>query len=557
MSLQDANRVESDLIKDLQSRLAKQGTPLPYLFFGSGMSLRYLGLPNWETLMIEFAKRSGLNPDHELLKAGRRLERVASNIADAFLDTWFKGGKYEKQKVEYSHLHGAEDILKVGVAEFLRERGLLISGTPGVDEAALADELDVLKKVKIDGIITTNYDQLVDQIFPDFPVFIGQSDLLLGKAQFIGEIYKIHGSIAVPESLILTESDYQFIEQQNPYLVAKLLTIFAEHPIIFAGYSLDDKYIESMLIELTRVVGKEKSKQLAQRFYFVKFNSNPGTVPSISDQLTVRNDTLLPMTVIETYSYKWIWEAISGLQRPIPTSLLRGAREQIYKIVRDIESAEEFQEVRAVPFGEGGEEVRYIYGFGIFTEEQIVEINRMGGERDDDFAGAKLRREDIFRDTLELPGPSLGAITVLKSGLPDHIEPGDKEYIPLHKYFYEVGEMENNAEILDDLPEIVFTILDNVPDPYPQTRKSFRTEFGLEKPTVAEIFSTERSDSFKLDSVVMLLEHENFDSNNLSELRDQLVGYFEQGKHAEKGISSVWRRALVAYSTAKWPRLSH
>jgi hypothetical protein len=67
-------------------------------------------------------------------------------------------------------------------------------------------------------------------LFSDFKVYIGQDQLLFSDAQGVGEIYKIHGSADDRESPILSAADYDRFGERNPYLAAKLLTIFVEHP---------------------------------------------------------------------------------------------------------------------------------------------------------------------------------------------------------------------------------------------------------------------------------------------------------------------------------------
>jgi hypothetical protein len=90
-------------------------------------------------------------------------------------------------------------------------------------------------------------DLLLEDIFPDFEVFVSQDELLFSSSQGIGEIYKIHGCCSKPNSLVATKEDYERFDERNPYLAAKLLTVFAEHPIIFLGYSLNDRNISSIL----------------------------------------------------------------------------------------------------------------------------------------------------------------------------------------------------------------------------------------------------------------------------------------------------------------------
>lgn len=106
------------------------------------------------------------------------------------------------------------------------------------------EEIELLRRLgkrSISGVITTNYDVLLENIFPEYEIYVGQEELLFNNISGIGEIYKIHGSITKPDSLVLTSLDYAQFEENASYLIAKLLTIFLEYPVIFMGYSLSDR----------------------------------------------------------------------------------------------------------------------------------------------------------------------------------------------------------------------------------------------------------------------------------------------------------------------------
>lgn len=540
--------VESRLTDKLTEQLSASSTPLPYLFVGSGLSLRYLNLPNWEALMVEFTKRSHRNPQYELSKANGRLEKVASSIAEDFFEAWFNEDEYLEQRRQNPQVRGSENVLKVGVAQYIKDNQQLTSGRPGVDNPELAEEILSMRNAKIDGIITTNYDNLLEQIYSDFPVFIGQSDLLLGKAQFIGEIYKIHGSVDSPTTLTLTAHDYETLQEKNPYLVAKLLTIFAEHPIIFIGYSIEDEYIQAILVELVKAVGEEKSSELTRRFYFVAYDPDPNNIPSIGSQLTLKNDSFVPMTIIQTHHYKWIWNSLSRLHRPIPTNLIRSVREQIYQIVRHPNEDEHREKVHAIPFGSGGDDVKFVYGFGSFSPDELDTINKMG---QNPFAGSKLRRDMILEDILGIGG-ELNAEDVLTTGIPDHIEPQPNEYIPVHKYLIETGRVHDGEPDFTDLDPIIETLYKKELSAYSSHETTYRNLFGKRIPSIKEIFDTDRSLGFQLQAVVILATEKQFSSEDIQELRNALVTIYQDDSKNNQGIQSPLRMAICQYSASKW-----
>ena len=130
-------------------------------------------------------------------------------------------------------------------------------------------ELLELKKMSVRnvaGIITTNYDLFIEKLFKDYQVYVGQEELIFSDIFEIGEIYKIHGSAMDPSSIIITSEDYKKFEDKSAYLISKILTIFLEYPIIFLGYSIQDKNIQNILKAISTCLSQEKLDKLKERF---------------------------------------------------------------------------------------------------------------------------------------------------------------------------------------------------------------------------------------------------------------------------------------------------
>ncbi|WP_033070951.1 SIR2 family NAD-dependent protein deacylase, partial [Pectobacterium parmentieri] len=105
------------------------------------------------------------------------------------------------------------------------------------------------------SIITTNYDELLESIYPEFTPIIGQK-ILYANHGSIGEILKIHGCCSTPKSIIINRDDYGDFIKKKKYLSAKLLTFFAEHPLLFIGYSAEDENIKNILSDIDELISE-------------------------------------------------------------------------------------------------------------------------------------------------------------------------------------------------------------------------------------------------------------------------------------------------------------
>lgn len=95
--------------------------------------------------------------------------------------------------------------------------------------------------------------------------------MIFSSTYSVGEIYKIHGSFEKPQSMILTEQDYEGFDKKNPYLAAKLITIFIEHPIVFLGYSISDTNIQEILQSIVNCLDNDNIEKLQNNLIFVEW----------------------------------------------------------------------------------------------------------------------------------------------------------------------------------------------------------------------------------------------------------------------------------------------
>ncbi|MGO4169192.1 SIR2 family protein [Novosphingobium sp. YAF33] len=336
----------------------------PFLFVGSGFSRRYLGTEAWAGLLERFCapiKAFGYYSS----RANGDLSQAASYMALDYNEWWWNAPEMEASRQESEKIVRSDsDALKVEISNYI--------GNFSLDDGRSSengDELATLASAAVDGIITTNWDFLLEELFPDFKVFVGQSELLFSNPQAIGEIYKIHGSAGDPNSLVLTSEDYAEFTSKNPYLAAKLVTIFVEHPIIFIGYSITDPHIRAIITSIAQCLTQDKIAAFQENLIFVQRVSD-GEVPSV-EKATLQSDTFsVTMTVAKIADFQELYGTLTTARRKIPARVLRFFKEQLYELVHTPDEIE--KKLAVVDYEEIGsaDEVEFVVGVGVAKRQK-------------------------------------------------------------------------------------------------------------------------------------------------------------------------------------------
>lgn len=312
----------------------KKFNTTPFLFLGSGITRRYYNLPDWRGLLEHFAREirdddfSYSFYENKAVKekclAGL-LPKTAELIQTDYDEKWFQDPTIRTVN---------DDILekiKNGLSPFKAEVAAYINRNCNVVEK-YQDEIDKLAELSVKniaGVITTNYDSFLEKHFQGYTKYIGQRQLIFSSIQGIAEIFKIHGSVEDPDSLIINEQDYIDFDKNSAYLAAKLMTIFMEYPIIFMGYSISDINIQKIIKSIVDCLDTEQLKILENRFIFVEYQK--GKIKAeVSPYIIMVDNKPLIMKKIEVDDFTTIYNALEEKKAKFPVRILRRFKQELY-----------------------------------------------------------------------------------------------------------------------------------------------------------------------------------------------------------------------------------
>lgn len=322
------------LSKNALERLA-DGNRLPILFVGSGISKRYLyKYPDWNGL-LEMAFRKYNSDTFQLRKHKDSLIRkglsdfeintkLATIIEDEFNAAFFD----RKIKLNIGNSKNPNWVRK-GISPFKMYLASYFKKTVLYNREDLRLELEKFRqlKTKISAVITTNYDLFLEkEIFPnDYAVFVRQSDLFGSDVYNIAEIYKIHGSATDANSIVITEADYKAFNDSRKLIIAKMLTLFSESPIVFLGYSFTDENIQSIIVDFLSCLSDNQLENIRDHFIFVSYKKHESDLIEIHRTVTTASGDDIPITEISTDNFGLVYEILNRITPAISPASISSA----------------------------------------------------------------------------------------------------------------------------------------------------------------------------------------------------------------------------------------
>lgn len=503
----------------------------PFLFVGSGMSRRYLNLPDWKGLLKHFANLLGKDEfAYDLFenrakalecKAGV-MPKIAELIQHEFDEKWFADSSIRTvSKFGMEEIHNGVSPFKVEIAEYIRKNCLL--------QDVYKKEIEELKKLtenNISGVITTNYDKFLENIFTGYSTYIGQSELIFSALQGVAEIYKIHGDIDKPESIVINEDDYLEFDSKSAYLAAKLLTIFMEYPIIFMGYSISDANILNIINSIVSCLNADQLTKLENRFIFVDYREGfVGT--EITPHTIMVGNKPLHMKCIILSDYMDLYRALRVKRMKLPVKILRRFKQEIYDYT-----------ITCVPTG--NLRVAALDDKRIGDEELVLSIGKMSDYGLKGLSGIKPNEwyRSIILNDLDFTADEL-----LEYAYPSVIKQNSSR-LPLNKYLSEATKSFTDCEELAKTLDFNHIISNTI--------KKNRRCLGKYE-SVMQIWNQEKA---SLERATRLISHLTEKQIDIIELEAVLKEIFNNDVNvletAQAGTRSNIRRLIMVYDYLKW-----
>jgi len=322
---------------------------MPVLFIGSGISRRYLyKFPDWKTLLKNSFYQINNDPyfyqqyvDMLMRKnlSTFEINKALGTIAENEFNKAFYQRKLKLKKSNPNWASTAVSPYKMYLSYKFKNMGLF-------ERDWVKEEISIFQQLKnkISAVITTNYDTFLETyIFNnDYTVFKKQHEMFSSDSYNIAEIYKIHGCVSDADTIVITEKDYSEFENSRKLFIAKMLTLFAESPIIFLGYSFTDENIQKIVQDFLSCLSKKDIDNIHEHLVFISWKKGEKSLVEIRNNITTRDGVVIPITEIQTDNYLEVYRILSQITPGISANRIRETRRIVKKIVN--KSVEQGQE---------------------------------------------------------------------------------------------------------------------------------------------------------------------------------------------------------------------
>jgi len=199
-----------------------------FLWIGSGFSYNF-GFTSWNDILETVSKEIGYPLDLNISNPLKAAELLRS----------FALSKHKTSEYEFNSL----------IADTLIKKK---AKTP------MPSWVRRFKAFSPNMIVTTNWDNQIEEIFDGLINVVVRKDKCPQVSNTGRNLFKIHGDVGRPASIVVTQSQYFTFQREDTYLNRKIYTLFSEASPIFIGYSLTDPNINFLYDEVYAHLGEEK-----------------------------------------------------------------------------------------------------------------------------------------------------------------------------------------------------------------------------------------------------------------------------------------------------------
>lgn len=356
-------------MKDKIIQMLSGAPGLPVLFIGSGISKRYLDLPDWESLLKKFCIKESY--EYYYFKANKdcsdRRDMLYPKIADYieadFNEMYLTDERYsESRKAHADEINKKVSPLKFCMADSFKENSIKT-------QSKYSEEVELFEKIgnkNISCVITTNYDLFIENTLGRdcFHTYVGQDELLFSTIYEVAEIYKIHGCCTRPDSIVINSHDYDLFIRKSAYLSSKILTLFLERPIIFLGYSVQDPNIRRILYSITECLEDNQLEQLKKRLIFVEWAGKESNEGISERQFDFNNGKTITMESVKLYDYSILYSSILSNTAKYDVRALRRIKSQLYELVKTNRPTEKLYIATSIE--DDGQDIDFVVGVGVY-----------------------------------------------------------------------------------------------------------------------------------------------------------------------------------------------
>lgn len=230
----------------------QKNNEFPIIFIGSGITRRYFDdAPTWDKLLTTIWDETSIEQ-----KYYSKYNQLMNEYSDKF-DVYTKSADELEQRYNQDFFDEKVKIKGLTpeiahndeISPFRMRIASIFSNLK--PKSGLEKEVEsfynMLKKARM--IITTNYDEFIEQNLENINVRVGNKGLF-EPSNMLNELYKIHGSVKDANSIVITSKDYKKLKRTSAIVNAKILSQLTVSPIIFFGYSMTDQNIQMLLKDL-------------------------------------------------------------------------------------------------------------------------------------------------------------------------------------------------------------------------------------------------------------------------------------------------------------------